>query len=231
MVNLWWLMRTLMAIGLLMVTQAVAVTADNTITPRPNRCAGTIAFTFDDGPNTELTPVVLDILAKHGIKTTFFVIGSEIDGDEAIIQRMVAEGHQVQNHTWNHPYLTQLSDEEVLRQLDQTSAAIVAAGAPTPVYVRPPYGDYTPHVLDLIESRGMTAVTWTNALDIRDWDGLSSAEIIDRVITNLEPGGVVLLHDIQPNTVAALPDLINAVHQQGYCINQFRGEEFWHIDA
>lgn len=144
---------------------------------------------------------------------------------------MVDEGHSVQNHTWDHPYLTEISDEEIADQLERTTRAMVDAGTPEPLFVRPPFGDYDGRTIEMVESQGYRIATWTNALDTRDWDGPTSEELIERILTNLQDGGVVLLHDIQPTTVSTLPHIIKILHEKGYCIEQFNDEEFWNLDA
>jgi peptidoglycan-N-acetylglucosamine deacetylase len=199
---------------------------------RPAQCAGHIALTFDDGPDALLTPQFLDILDAYGVHATFFVVGSHIEGNEQIIERMDAQGHSVQNHTWDHPYLTQLTTEEIERQLEMTNETILKAGAPEPEFGRPPYGDYDARVTGAFEAQGLQVTTWTNVLDIRDWDGPASSEqIVERVRVNLQDGGVVLLHDVQPNTLEALPEIIDAVHQEGYCFAPFQGEADWLLNA
>lgn len=199
---------------------------------RPDQCRGSVALTFDDGPDADLTPKALDVLKAYDVKATFFVLGSHVEGNEAIIRRMVEEGHSVQDHTWDHPYLTDLDDGAIVEQVQRTSQEIQRAGAPAPAYVRPPYGDYDARVVGIIEQEGFQIVTWTNALDIRDWDGPASPEqIVERVRNNVQDGGVILIHDIQENTVEAIPEIIGAIYQEGYCVAPFRGEQFWKVDA
>lgn len=202
------------------------------VAERPADCSGFIALTFDDGPDAVLTPQFLDILDVYDVHATFFVVGSNIEGNEQIIERMVAEGHSVQNHTWDHPYLTQLTSEEIERQLEMTNEMIVGAGAPEPRFGRPPYGDYDARVAGVFEAQGLAITTWTNVLDIRDWDGPASpAQIVERVRIHLQDGGVVLLHDVQQTTLEALPAIIDVVHQDGYCFAPFEGEPDWLLDA
>lgn len=202
------------------------------VADRPADCSGFIALTFDDGPDAVLTPQFLDILDVYDVHATFFVVGSNIEGNEQIIERMVAEGHSVQNHTWDHPYLTQLTSEEIERQLEMTNEMIVGAGAPEPRFGRPPYGDYDARVAGVFEAQGLAVTTWTNVLDIRDWDGPASpAQIVERVRIHLQDGGVVLLHDVQQTTLEALPAIIDVVHQDGYCFAPFEGEPDWLLDA
>ncbi len=194
-------------------------------------CSARVALTFDDGPDTELTPPILDILDEYNVQATFFVLGSKIEGNEPIIRRMIDSGHSVQNHTWDHPFLTQLHADQIWSQIELTNLAIMAAGAPMPMFIRPPYGDYDEQVQSVIEASGMNMVTWTGILDPRDWDGSSADEILRRITDNLTDTGVVLLHDIQLETGRALPEIITGIRDRGYCIEQFDGSEYWTLNV
>ncbi len=225
-------MVTLIVLRQLSLAQGHEETGASHIADRPAHCAGYIALTFDDGPDATLTPQFLDILDAYAVHATFFVVGSNIAGNEPIIERMVIEGHSVQNHTWDHPHLTELTANEIERQIERTNVAIAEAGAPEPQFGRPPYGAYDARVASAFDAQGLRVVTWTNALDIRDWEGPATpGQIVERVRVNLQDGGVVLLHDVQPNTLEALPGIIDAVHQEGYCFAPFQGEPGWALDA
>src|SRR6266704_6053270 len=99
-----------------------------------------IAMTFDDGPSAKLTPKLLDLLAAHHIKATFFLIGQNVAENPEIVAREVREGHEVANHSWSHPNLAKMSDEGVRGQLHKTEEAIVSASGNRPTLLRPPYG-------------------------------------------------------------------------------------------
>src|SRR6195256_5046182 len=103
-----------------------------------------IAMTFDDGPSATLTPKLLDLLAAHHIKATFFVIGENAADHPEILKRAVAEGHEIANHSWSHPNLGKMSDEAVRRELRKTDETISAAIGVRPTLFRPPYGSITP---------------------------------------------------------------------------------------
>jgi peptidoglycan/xylan/chitin deacetylase (PgdA/CDA1 family) len=102
-----------------------------------------IAMTFDDGPSATLTPKLLDLLAAHHIKATFFVIGENVAQHPDIIARAAREGHEIANHSWSHPNLAKLSEESVRRQLWRTDDAIKSATGTRPTLLRPPYGSIT----------------------------------------------------------------------------------------
>ena len=102
-----------------------------------------IAMTFDDGPSATLTPKLLDLLAAHHIKATFFVIGENVAEHPEIVARAAREGHEIGNHSWSHPNFGKMSDESVRRQLQQTDDAIKNATGKRPTLMRPPYGSIT----------------------------------------------------------------------------------------
>src|SRR6267378_6489119 len=102
-----------------------------------------IALTFDDGPNEQLTPRLLDLLAQHHIHATFFVIGENAAQYPEILQRAVREGHEIGNHTWSHPNLAKMSEENVRNQIDRTEETITNAIRSRPTLFRPPYGSLT----------------------------------------------------------------------------------------
>src|SRR6266542_6379578 len=102
-----------------------------------------IAMTFDDGPSAKLTPKLLDLLAAHHIKATFFVIGENVAEHPEIVAREVREGHEIANHSWSHPNLAKMSDDGVRGQLRKTEDAIRSAIGNRPTLLRPPYGSIT----------------------------------------------------------------------------------------
>ncbi|PYI99568.1 MAG: hypothetical protein DMF00_10740, partial [Verrucomicrobia bacterium] len=103
-----------------------------------------IAMTFDDGPSETLTPKLLDLLAAHHIKATFFVIGENVAEHPEIVTRAAREGHEIGNHSWSHPNFGKMSDDSVRSQLRRTDDAIRSATGSRPTLMRPPYGSITP---------------------------------------------------------------------------------------
>lgn len=174
-----------------------------------------VAMTFDDGPKPGQTDRLLDMLKERGIKATFFVIGQNVVQYPQLIQRMVAEGHEVANHSWNHPSLTKLSAAGVAEQIRKTDAAIVAAGAPQPTVMRPPYGA-TNAALNrrLNEEFGQKVVLWD--VDPLDWKYRNAARVTNEIVTNAKPGSIILAHDIHASTVDAMPGTLDALAAKGY---------------
>ncbi|MFG1432981.1 polysaccharide deacetylase family protein [Xanthobacter sp. V2C-8] len=174
-----------------------------------------IAITFDDGPNPETTPKLLKILEARGIKATFFVVGTRATENPELLQRMAAAGHEIGNHSWNHPQLPKVSVAEADRQLADTSAAIRKAIGKDPIYLRPPYGAMTPALRKHIEDTfGLTMVYWS--ADSLDWKNRDAQAIYDKVMAQTRPGGIILMHDIHATTVAAVPRVLDALLAKGY---------------
>ena len=170
-----------------------------------------VALTFDDGPSSTTTPQVLDILAKYGIHATFFVLGSHISGNESILQRMVSEGNEIGNHTWNHVSLSALSTVQVSSEISSTNQAIQAATGYCPKVFRPPYGATNATVQ---AAAGIHQVLWS--VDTLDWKSHNTQAILSNVQNQVKPGGVILMHDIHQTTVDALPTIIDYLKSQGY---------------
>lgn len=174
-----------------------------------------IALTFDDGPNPETTPKLLKILDARGIKATFFVVGTRAAENPELLRRMAADGHEIGNHSWNHPQLPKVSVEEADRQITQASAAIQAATGKEPIYLRPPYGAMNNTLRKHLEDKfGLTMVYWS--ADSLDWKNRDAQAIYDKVMAQTRPGGIILMHDIHATTVAAVPRVVDALIAKGY---------------
>lgn len=172
--------------------------------PRPDcNARPCLALTFDDGPHDVVTPQVLDILLRQQVKATFFIVGSRVAGREALLQREFHEGHEIGNHSWSHPDLTKLSPADAEGQISATQRAIAGAGVPAPHILRPPYGA----IDSMVAARAnMTIVRWN--IDPEDWGHKDAAKIHQNVMEHVKPGGIILLHDIDPATVGALEPII-----------------------
>jgi peptidoglycan/xylan/chitin deacetylase (PgdA/CDA1 family) len=184
-----------------------------------SRCVTTqpvIAMTFDDGPDPVLTPRLLDLLKERGIHATFFMVGRNVAAFPAIVKRMAAEGHEVANHSWSHPLLTQMGPQNVESQLRRTHDAIVAACGTAPLLYRPPYGAIGLSQRTRVEkSFGYPAILWD--VDTLDWQKPRNAQkVYDRVLTQTKPGSIILCHDIHETTIAAMPAILDDLKGRGY---------------
>jgi peptidoglycan-N-acetylglucosamine deacetylase len=174
-----------------------------------------IAMTFDDGPSATLTPKLLDLLAAHHIKATFFVIGENVAEHPDIVARAFREGHEIANHSWSHPNLAKMSDEGVRRQLWQTDEAIKNATGTRPTLLRPPYGSITEREKRWIHDEfGYQIVLWD--VDPYDWKRPGPAVVRNRILQETRPGSIVLSHDIHPGTIEAMPSTFDALQAKGF---------------
>ena len=174
-----------------------------------------IAMTFDDGPSPETTPRLLDILKQRNIKATFFMIGQNAERNPAIVKRILAEGHEIGNHSWTHPQLSKLSDDRVTEEINKTQNAIKDASGYTPVVMRPPYGAITARQKDWIEKQfGLSVIIWS--VDPFDWKRPGASVIEQRILAGARPGAIVLSHDIHKQTVDAMPATLDALAAKGF---------------
>ncbi|MEO6847274.1 MAG: polysaccharide deacetylase family protein [Chthoniobacterales bacterium] len=174
-----------------------------------------LAMTFDDGPNPKLTPKLLDLLKERNIKVTFFVVGENAEKYPEILQRIVAEGHEIGNHSWNHPALTKLSAQGVSDQINKTSDAIAAATGKKPTLLRPPYGAVNAKLKKRINDEfHMKIILW--AVDPEDWRDPGAAAVTTRIVGKVHPGDIVLSHDIHAGTVEAMPAILDQLKAKGY---------------
>lgn len=176
-----------------------------------------VALTFDDGPNPETTPKLLKILADRNIKATFFMIGENAKAAPDIVKAVAAAGHEVENHSWNHPQLSKLSQAAADKQVEDTSNLLEQLTGVRPIYLRPPYGAMTPALkAHLHEKYGLSLIFWS--VDPLDWKNRNSQAVYDQIMRQVHPGAIILSHDIHPTTVAAMPRVIDDLIAKGYKI-------------
>ena len=174
-----------------------------------------IAMTFDDGPSATLTPKLLDLLAAHHIKATFFVIGENVAEHPEIVARAVREGHEIGNHSWSHPNFGKMSDQGVRSQLQRTDDAIKSATGERPTLMRPPYGSITEREKRWIHGEfGYQIVLWD--VDPYDWKRPGPAVVRNRILQETRPGSIVLSHDIHRGTIEAMPSTFDALKAKGF---------------
>lgn len=169
-----------------------------------------VALTFDDGPNPTTTPQALDILKKYKAKATFFMVGKAVAGNEAIIQRVLNEGHAIGNHSWDHPVLTNLTVEQAQAEINSTTEALQKAGVKKVHLMRPPYGAISQTIQNAVDQ---SFILWD--IDSLDWKNRNTASIMSEV-KKTQPGSIILMHDIHQTTIDALPTVIEYLQSQGY---------------
>ncbi len=149
-------------------------------------------LTFDDGPSAARTPEVLDLLARHALRATFFVLGSAAAEHPDIMRRIVADGHALGNHSWDHPMLPELPEAARRLQLARTSTLIEQITGSAPDLFRPPYGATSPQLEQEAADLGMSTQLWD--IDTEDWSQPGAQAICDAVLS-ARAEDVVLMHD------------------------------------
>jgi Predicted xylanase/chitin deacetylase len=177
----------------------------------------TVALTFDDGPDRETTPELLDLLRSHQVRATFFLIGHRAHLEKDLVARIADEGHVLANHSWTHRMdLAKATDEEIIAELQNTNEAILA-GAPghRVEFFRAPGGRFDERLVTLAKAQGMASVYWT--LSSNDWDDDTygtGESMVNRIVATLRkdtrPGTIVLSHDHQGNRNLPRPDTVAA---------------------
>jgi peptidoglycan-N-acetylglucosamine deacetylase len=174
-----------------------------------------IAMTFDDGPHATNTPKLLEMAALRHIKLTFFVLGECVEENPDVLRLEVAEGHEIGNHTWSHPNLAKLPYADVRSQLQRTEDIIVKTAGIKPKLMRPPYGELTKRQRILVNHEfGYKVILWD--VDPLDWKRPGSNVVAQRIIAGARPGSIILSHDIHPPTIAAMPQVFDALLAKGF---------------
>ena len=174
-----------------------------------------LALTFDDGPHGKLTPKLLDLLGRRGVKSTFYVIGRNVEAYPDIARRIVAEGHEIANHTWTHPQLSRLSAARVADELRRTHDKVLEVTGVRMTNLRPPYGAFNDSVRRVAFDRhGYDTIMWS--VDPLDWKYRNSSRVTRELVKGAAPGAVLLCHDIHPSTIAAVPPTLDQLLGRGF---------------
>lgn len=188
-----------------------------------------VALTFDDGPSP-FTGRVLDVLRAEHVHATFFLCGANAARYPELVRRIRAEGHQIGNHTWSHPWLYLMSEASIASEIDRTQDVLQTITGRRPTLFRPPFGVRWFSLWPLLRERGLTMVLWSD----RGYDGrLDAPGIAKTTLEQLKPGAIILLHDgfetrasaevDRAATVRALPAIIEGVRKAGYAFARIPG--------
>lgn len=175
-----------------------------------------VALSFDAAWGNEDTQQLIDILNSYNVKATFFIVGEWVDKYPESVMQLHEAGMEVMNHSDTHAHFAKLSSDQIVAEINACSDKIEALTGVRPTLFRCPYGEYDDHVIDTINSMGVTAVQWD--VDSLDWKGLTAAEITRRVTENVQPGSIVLFHNAAEHTPEALPGIIESLLADGYTI-------------
>ncbi|MCB2309728.1 polysaccharide deacetylase family protein [Clostridium tagluense] len=177
-----------------------------------------ISLSFDDGPDSKITPKVLDILKKYNVKANFFFIGEGAKANPNVVKRAFNEGHLILNHSYTHADLTKLSEQGVTKELNSTDNILYTLIGKNPLIVRPPYGAIDNKVINVFRTNNYKMAIWS--LDTFDWSQMEENHIVDTVINNVRPGEIILMHSNYNKiaTTEALPQIIEKLQAKGYKI-------------
>lgn len=194
---------------------------DNSVVPKENKEDKTnreidpekpmVALTFDDGPYDKSTKSILDTLKENNGVATFFILGNRVSSNQLLLKRMIDEGNEIGNHSYNHKQLTTLSDEELHHQIEKTQNIIKEIVGVTPKFMRPTYGSHNERLREMV---GLPLILWS--VDTRDWDSRDAKMISDHVFQTVKDGSVVLMHDIYNSTADAVKIIVPELVRQGY---------------
>lgn len=173
-----------------------------------------VALTFDDGPNTVTTPVVIDMLEKYGVVASFFLVGNNVNKESAeVVRRAFDMGCEINNHSRSHPAFTELTMEQMRSEVDFTTERIVEITGKQPAFFRPPYIAVSSEMFDCID------LTFIAGIGAEDWLPEVTAEMrAQKILAQAKDGDIILLHDAEGNTptVEALDRIIPSLKAQGY---------------
>ena len=202
---------------LLFLTPSASAATSQFISKGPST-SKIVALTFDDGSDGTNFNKILDILAKHQIKATFFLTGSGAKNHPTVVKRAVNQGHDIGNHSFNHPDFTTLSAAQMRKQLSQIEQVVLTqTGQSTKPFFRAPFGSTNSLVLQTVGNAGYTyTVHWT--IDSLDWTGNSSTTITNRILNQMTPSSIILMHTGAgaSGTPAALEKIIPSLKNMGY---------------
>ena len=216
-----WLKAAVILVFLLVTCFSFPVQADaasSKYVVKGNTSSKVVALTFDDGADGTNISRILQTLSTHNVKATFFLTGSGTKDHPQSIRNIAAAGHQLGNHSYSHPDFTTISTTKMKKELADTEALVKSTtGKSTKPIFRAPFGATNSTVLKTVGDAGYTHTLHWN-IDTIDWRGLSKTEVLNKVVNNIEPGSIVLMHTGAgaPGTPAALPEMITKLKAQGY---------------
>jgi delta-lactam-biosynthetic de-N-acetylase len=179
-----------------------------------------VIFTFDGGGTTESGDKILEVLAKHHVKGTFFLTGKMVEKNPDLVKRIAFAGHEIFNHTYDHPDLTKASAEKISEELSNMEKVLQKTTGLSPKpYFRAPYGSRNAEVLATAEKDGYQSIYWTvDALDWKEKQGETSVQVKKRILTSVAPGALYLMHVGDNITGSILDDVFTTIESEGYKI-------------
>lgn len=176
---------------------------------RGARDTSRVALTYDDGPTPSVTEAILDTLAATRARATFFVIGQRVKAYPNLARRIIAEGHEIANHSYTHPDLGKMSDAAVRSELERTQKVIEDVCGVTPKYFRPPYGSFRSTQGAIARALKLQVIIWS--VDPQDWRKPGANVIASRITGSSSGGDIILCHDLHPQTATASSSFVPVI--------------------
>lgn len=178
-----------------------------------------VSLTLDDGPSAAYTDTVLAVLKNHDVKATFFVTGREVEANLDQARRIVADGHELGNHSYTHPQMMLMTPGRIREEIGRTDAAIRRAGHKGEIYFRPPYAKKLFYLPWYLSKTNRTTIMWDVEPESFQEIGKDATLIAEHVLAEVQPGSIILLHvmyDSRAPSREVLPLLIDGLREQGY---------------
>lgn len=207
----WVYVTTDNVAGYALASRFIAPAPPKPATPAKPTKAKQVALTFDDGPHPTVTAQILKTLAKYDAKATFFVTGRRVDAKPAVLKEIFAAGHEIGNHTYNHPDLTKISLKDAKAQINSTNASVKKVIGQEPTAFRPPYGAYNDQTKTLT---ALPFVLWS--VDTLDWKHRDPAKTLQIIKKQAKNGSIILMHDIHQSTADSLESVLQYLSTEGY---------------
>lgn len=198
-------------------TESVAMGEDELVYHKKKNNRMEIALTFDDGPHPYYTPIILDILEEYGVSATFFTVGENIEYYPATAERLLASGHEIENHTFTHASIGKMNYDGICREIEKCEDAVASASERRTKFLRPPHGQMSETVKQVIRDLDYRVVLWD--VDTRDWAHTSPEAIAENILSVVTAGDIILMHDFighNSPTPAALRLVIPQLLDMGF---------------
>ena len=173
-----------------------------------------IAISFDAAWGSEKTLEILDILDDYNVKTTFFLVGFWVDAYPERTQQIAQRGHEIGNHSTNHPNMPTLSPEQMQQEILQTHQKIEELTGTSPTLFRPPFGDYNNDLIDILHQMDYECIQWS--IDSLDWKDIGTEAIVQRVTSDVQGGDIILFHNNSEDVLEFLPLVLEELQRQGF---------------
>ncbi len=173
-----------------------------------------VSITFDCAWGSDDMDKILSVLKKHNCRATFFVLGTWAKDNAEVMKKIVSEGHEIGNHSYNHAYYTTLTPSQMLEDMEKCNAEIEKVCNVKPILFRAPSGDYNNNVISTVKESGMQYIQWS--VDSLDWRNLTCEQMLERIIPKTKSGDILLFHNDTDHTAESLDKILTELEKKGF---------------